>query len=263
MPSSYAVVSSSLGVRKPAENPLGITGVDHTSIPKGHGVVGILPGLRDSMRGHDDGQSPNLGQTPNRLHQGARRLGIQGGRGFVKQENLRGGHQRSCEVHPLLLAHGQLIPGPFEQGRLELGEKHDLARQSIKLIGLNAREFSRHRQVIRDGSRKHHGCLKDECHPVSKLRDRVLGDRTTVEENVSLGRIIEPVEEPEKRRLPAAGGPAQDCNQMPRNRDVDVLKDRTSGPLLADAAKLKGGDIYGRLQMSVPSRLVAPSPNVR
>ena len=112
---------------------------------------------------------------------------------------------------------------------------------SIKLIGLNAREFSRHRQVIRDGSRKHHGCLKDECHPVSKLRDRVLGDRTTVEENVSLDRIIEPVEKPEKRRLPSAGGPTQDRDEMTRNRDVYVLKYGPSGPRLANAAKLERG----------------------
>ena len=126
----------------------------------------------------------------------------------------------------------------------------------IGLIGLiestvlPAAEFSRHRQVVRNVSLKHHGGLEDERHAASKPAHRVFDDRNTVEENVSSDRIIEPVEESEKRRLPTAGWTDQDRNQMPRDRNVDVLKYRTAGPFLTNASKLKRG---GHLTCPAPS----------
>ena len=193
------------------------------------------------MCGHDDRQPSNLGQTPNRLHQSPRGLGIQRRRGFIEEEYLRGGHQRSCEVHALLLADGKLIPGALEQRWFQLGEKHGLARQLIELILLDASQFSGHGQVIRNASRKHDGGLKDEPDAASKLGHLVFADRTAVEKNVSPDRIIEPVEQPEQRRLSAPGRPAQDRDLVPGDRRIDVLKDRTPGSFLANASKLEGG----------------------
>lgn len=77
-----------------------------------------------------------------------------------------------------------------------------------------------------------------------------------------MDRIIEPVEKPEKRRLPSAGGPTQDRYQMRRDRDVDVMEYGASGPRLGDAAKLEGGDIHAQFSArGPPPQRTWPAPS--
>ena len=49
---------------------------------------------------------------------------------------------------------------------------------------------------------------------------------------------------------------------MPRNRDIDVLKYGTSGPCLAYAAKLEGGDIHAQFSArGPPPQRTCPAPS--
>ena len=188
----------------------------------------------------DGGEVALLAQLDDEPHDLARRLGVEGRRGFIHQKNFRVLHQGPANAHPLALAAGQLI-GPLIDHMIQadalqqtkyfvdigLGKLAEIAAPEPDISQAAGEHVFHHRQALDQGV-----FLEDHAHAPPGLAKRAraqAGQLQIVQKNRPRGRLDQPVDAADERRFTGAGRADQRHHLAIGHLQIDVLEGKVTG----------------------------------
>ena len=175
-------------------------------------------------------------------------LDVEPAQGLVEQEAARVADDRTPDRRPLLLPLRELAgQAPEHGGQMEEGR--DPVHPLLDLRLRYPLVVERVGEVLGDGEDRVEG-VELEHHRDVALRRAKMVDPPLRDEDVALGRVLEPRDHAKGRRLPAAGG-AEQAQHLPRlHVEVGAVHRHQRAEPLGDVAKADGG--HGSLPRSSP-----------
>jgi len=193
----------------------------------------------------------------------------QHGRRLVEDKQRRAAIEGLDDLHPLLLADGELPDhrvGVNVQA-VELGQLLDARRHPVEVGARPARRLHPQGDVLPHRQRRHqHEVLVDHADAVANgVGRRLDGDDLTIQPNLTLVRLIEAVENFHQRALARAVLAQQSVDFAGAHVKINPVAGQHTGEALGDAAhlhvvnaRMAGGEEVGRhSQYPVSSRSVA------
>ena len=158
---------------------------------------------------------------------------VQGGEGFVQQDKGRGRGQGAGQGRALLLPAGELVRvAPFESP--EAGQAQRLGHVAAAALGAGQAEAD----VALDGQvREQRAVLRDVADVPGLGGDVQAGclQHAAVEQDAAAIRGLKPGDQPQQRRLAAAGGAEQGDDVAGGDGEVDPAQHLAPAPELAEA----------------------------
>ncbi len=150
---------------------------------------------------------------------------VDGAERLVHQHHRRVGGERAGDADALLLAAGQLVGvAPGEGLRVERHHLEQLHRARARLAFVPAQELRHDADVLLDRHVGEQADLLDDVADRAAQLDRVgIGRILAGDEDAAGGRLDDPVDHLERRRLAAAGRPQQDADLALAELEVDVV----------------------------------------
>jgi hypothetical protein len=199
---------------------------EHQAVAHDDRTVGVA-GELDLVGDHDDGLA-GIVEPAQQLHHLAARVGVEGARRLVGQQQRRPIDDRPGEGHALLLAAGELS-GLVMPAFVEPDSGQGFAGASASLGRFHAGIDQGKLDVLLGGvARQQMGVLEDEADFVSPQQGPFVRRHgravALAEQAMPARRQVQQAEEAEQGRL-ARARPAKDDNELPRvDRQVDVLQ---------------------------------------
>src|ERR1022692_1413897 len=188
----------------------------HDRQPVGHGQRFLLV-----VRDVEEGNADLLLECLELDFQRAAQLGIQRAERLVEQQYRWLEHERPGQRHPLLLAAGKLA-GTALGERPQLDELQRLVDRTghLGLAQLAVAQAERH--VVEHGQEREQRVALEDRIDVALMR-RDAGDIHVIEQDPAVSRLLEPGDQPQRGRLPAAGRAEQREELAAGNREVNLV----------------------------------------
>ncbi len=223
--------------------------------------VGVLDDPLDAVLGEDDGHAEVMDEAGDGREHLLGSGRVEGGGGFVEDEDLRVGGQHRADGHALLLASGQLP----ERGVAQLGDAeevqglldppaHDVAREGELLHSVGELLLDRVRDEPGERVLPHHA---DQAGQVAGAMGRgVPAEEADPAVEPAAGEVRDrAVDEPEQRRLPRPGATDDEGELALVDLEVDVEQSGAGGAGIRHGGTL---DDDGRVRHDPPRRGSVP-----
>ncbi len=227
------------------------TGLRHHGI--GHDDDAVRHGQRFLLVVGDvgDGQVELALQVPNILAHAAAQLGVQVRQRLVEQQHLRLQHQGAGDRHALLLATRELR-GQAVVVALEADQCHLLARHLLRFGLRGAADAGAVGDVLQNGHVREQG-VGLEHHRHVAVGGRKLGHVAAADQDLALGRHLQPRDHAQGRGLAAARGAEQRHQRARLDRERHVVDRRDRAVALGHVAKLDRCGRFGHAKSPVPA----------